>query len=285
MPDIQQVSVVRRLCYHPNVRTSAVFVLLVCLWGPAGAHAQDLIAEARRLYNARDYEEAERVARAALAVPETVNSARVVFGRIQLERYRQSAAPEHLAEGRASLRDADPGLLNPRERVELTLGFAETLFLEDRFSAAAELFEPAVDASARLNLPEHDRVLDWWATALDRYAQTRPLQERAEIYRRITRRMTAELARNIASVPPGYWLVASARGSGDLEGAWSSAMANWVRAALAPDRGAALRGDLDRLMVQAIIPDRAARLASKDTTAVITGLLAEWESFKAGWAK
>jgi hypothetical protein len=97
--------------------------------------------------------------------------------------------------------------------------------------------------------------------------------------------MTAELARNIASVPPGYWLVASARGSGDLEGAWSSAMANWVRAALAPDRGAALRGDLDRLMVQAIIPDRAARLASKDTAAVITGLLAEWESFKAGWAK
>jgi len=267
------------------VRTSAVLALAVCLLTPVVARAQDAIAETRRLYNAGQYEEAERVARAALEVPATANSAKVVFGRVLLERYRQSAAPEHLAEGRAALRDADPTLLDPRERVELTLGFAETLFFEDRFAAAAELFEPAVEASARLALPEHERVLDWWATALDRYAQTRPLQERALLYGRISRRMTAELARNIASVPAGYWLVAAARGSGDLDGAWSLAMANWLRAVLARDRGAALRGDLDRLMVQAIIPDRAARMAARDTTAVITGLLAEWESFKAGWAK
>ena len=258
---------------------------MVCLAAPEPAYAQDPGADARRLYNAGKYEEAEQVARAALGVPAIANSVRVVFGRILLERYRQSAAPEHLAEGRAALRDVDPRLLDPRERIELTLGFAEALFLEDRFAAAAELFEPAVEASALMSLPEHDRVLDWWATALDRFAQTRPFQERGAIYGRISRRMTGELGRNIASVPAGYWLVAAARGSGDLDGAWSQALANWVRAALAPDRGAALRGDIDRLMVQAIIPDRAARMASKDTTAVITGLMAEWESFKAGWAK
>ena len=257
----------------------------MCLITTVAGYAQDPLAETRRLYNAGQYEEAERVARTALDTPATSNSARVVFGRILLERYRQSAAPEHLAEGRASLRDVDPGLLDARERVELTLGFAEALFLEDRFAAAAELFEPAVDASFRLALPEHERVLDWWATALDRYAQTRPLQERGALYGRITKKMTAELGQNISSVPAGYWLVAAARGSGDLDGAWSLAMANWVRAALARDRGAALRGDIDRLMVQAIIPDRAARMAARDTTAVITGLLAEWESFKAGWAK
>jgi hypothetical protein len=267
------------------VRTSAVLGLILSVLVPVAAQGQDPNLEARRLYNAGQYEEAERVARTALEEPSSANSARVVFGRILLERYRQSAAPEHLAEGRASLRSVDPRMLDPRERIELTLGFAEALFLEDRFAAAAELFDPAVDASARLALPGHDRVLDWWATALDRYAQTRPLPERNAIYGRISRRMSEELARNIGSAPAGYWLVASARGSGDLDGAWSSAMANWVRAALAPDRGAALRGDLDRLMVQAIIPDRAARMASRDTTAVITGLLAEWESFKAGWAK
>lgn len=267
------------------MRTSAVLVFVLSLFTSAAVHAQESIAEARRLYNARQYDEAERAARAALEEPASANSARVVLGRIQLERYRQSAAPEHLAEGRASLRNADPRALDARERLELTLGFAETLFLEDRFAAAAELFEPAVEASARLNLPEHDRVLDWWATALDRYAQTRPMAEREAIYARIMRKMTTELASDLGSVPAGYWLVAAARGTGDLDGAWSSAMANWVRAALAPDRGAALRGDLDRLVVQAIIPDRAARMMTKDTTSVITGLLAEWESFKASWAK
>jgi hypothetical protein len=267
------------------MRTSAV-LLLVCLLGAAAhAQAQDALADARRLYNSGQYEEAERAARLALEQPASANSARVVLGRIQLERYRQSAAPEHLAEGRASLRDADPRALDPRERVELTLGFAETLFLEDRFAAAAELFDPAVESSAQLGLPEHDRVLDWWATALDRYAQTRPLQERAALYARISKRMTLELERNIASAPAGYWLVAAARGGGDLDGAWAGAMANWVRATLAPDRGVGLRGDLDRLMVQAIIPDRAARMGTKDTAAVIAGLVAEWESFKAGWAK
>ena len=33
-------------------------------------------------------------------------------------------------------------LLDARERIELTLGLGEALFLEDRFGAAAELFEP-----------------------------------------------------------------------------------------------------------------------------------------------
>jgi hypothetical protein len=267
------------------VRTSAALVLLVWLCLPAGAHAQDAVGEARRLYNAGQYEEAERMAREALEHPEMANSARVVLGRIQLERYRQSAAPEHLADGRASLKTVDPGALNPRERLELTLGFAETFFLEDRFAAAAELFEPAVETSVALGLPAHDRVLDWWATALDRFAQTRPLPERGTIYARVTRKMTAELVRDMSSGPASYWLVAAARGSGDLDGAWNAALASWVRATLAPDRGTALRGDLDRLMVQAIIPDRAARMNTRDTTAVITGLLAEWESFKAGWAK
>ena len=37
------------------------------------------------------------------------------------------------------------------------------------------------------------------------------------------------------------------------------------------DRGAALRADLDRLMIQGIIPDRAARLAARERKQALAG--------------
>src|SRR5690606_26207894 len=136
-----------------------------------------------------------------------------------------------------------------------------------------------------LGAAAHARVLDWWATALDRYAQTRQMPDRLEIYARIKQRMTIELAQDPGSTPAGYWIVAATRGSGDLDSAWSAAAASWVRAALAPDRGVILRGDLDRLVVHALIPERAARLSPKDPSLALAGLLAEWEAFKANWTR
>jgi hypothetical protein len=54
---------------------------------------------------------------------------------------------------------------------------------------------------------------------------------------------------------------------------------------LARDRGAALRADLDRLVVQAIIPERAARLQIRDPKPAAAGMLAEWEAFKSSWSR
>jgi hypothetical protein len=247
--------------------------------------AQDALGEARRLYNAGQFDEAEQLARTALEQPAHANSARVVLGRIQLERFRKTPSQSFLADARRALREVDPLILDPRERLELTLGFAETLFLEDRFLAAAEMFGPVVEASSSLGAPAHARVLDWWASALDRYAQTRPNAERPAIYAKITERMNTELARDPGSVPAGYWIVAAARASGELERAWRAATAGWIRAVLAPDRGVILRGDLDRLVVHALIPERAARLSPKDPSVALTGLLSEWEAFKAGWTR
>ena len=116
-------------------------------------------------------------------------------------------------------------------------------------------------ASSLLGPPAHERVLDWWATALDRQALARPAGDRPPIYGRIATRMAAEIAKDAGSAPAGYWLAAATRGAGDLDGAMNEATAGWVRAALARDRGAALRADLDRLVVQGILPDRAARSA------------------------
>jgi hypothetical protein len=262
---------------------SAVLTLFLLL--SSGLRAQDALGEARRLYNAGQFDEAERLARSALEQPPLASSARVVLGRIQLERFRKAPNGTFLAEARKALREADPQALNPRERLELTVGFAETLFLEDRFLAAAEMFAPVIDASATLGPAAHDRVLDWWASALDRHAQTRPVPERAAIYAILTQRMRAELAREPGDTPAGYWIVAAARGAGDLDGAWSAAAASWVRAALTPDRGVILRGDLDRLVVHALIPERAARLSPKDPSVATTGLLAEWEALKASWTR
>ena len=165
------------------------------------------------------------------------------------------------------------------------MGFAETLFLEDRFAAAAEMFAPILASSDALGDAAHERVLDWWASALDRHAQRRPMAERPAIYARVAERMQRELERDPGSVPAGYWIVAAARASGDLDSAWSAATAAWIRATLGRDRGVILRGDLDRLVVQAIIPERAARLSPKDSSVAVAGLLSEWEAFKTEWTK
>lgn len=258
-------------------------LILICLSTPL--EAQDPLGEARRLYNAGLFDDAEQQARIALESPASSNSARVVLGRIQLERFRKAPTETLLGDARQSLREVDAAALDPRERLELTLGFAETLFLEDRFLAAADMFEPVLGASVVLGVAAHARVLDWWATALDRHAQRRPMAERPGIYARITEQMKEELEQDPGSIPGGYWLVAAARGSGDLDGAWSAAAAAWVRAALAPDRGVILRGDLDRLVVHALIPERAARLSPRDPSLALTGLLSEWEAFKTNWTR
>ena len=267
-----------------NVRGLAALVAALFL-SQSPLSAQDALSEARRLYNAASYDDAERAARAAAAVPATENSARVVLGRILLERFRQTASDVHLSEARGTLRSVNPGALDVRERIELMVGLAEGLYFEDRFMAAAEMFEPIIASSDALGPAAHDHVLDWWAAALDHYAASRPAGERPSIYGRISERMSAELARDPASGPASYWLVAAARGAGDLDGAWGKALAAWLRAPFTRDRGAALRADLDRLVTQALIPERALKITVRDVIQTTATLTSDWESFKAAWAR
>lgn len=273
-----------RLCYDEGMRSLSALVLLLLVWA-VPVLADDALSDARRLYNAGEYEAAVEAARTAVDDPSAANAARVVLGRIQLERYRLSGAQSDLAGARMALRAVDPRALDDRERLELTIGLAEALFLEDRFGAAAEMFEPVIQTSMLLGPIAHERVLDWWATALDRQAQLRSPAERAVLYERIAARMTDEIAENPGSTPAGYWLAAAARGRGDIDRAWQAAIAGWLRAPQARDRGAALRADLDRLVVQAIIPERIARLSVRNQTQALAGMLGEWEAFKVTWSR
>jgi hypothetical protein len=247
--------------------------------------AADALSDARRLYNQGQYDAAEQAARDAARIPATAEGARVVLGRIQLERYRRTPAAADLSGAIATFRAVNAARLDIRERIELSIGLAEALYLQDRFGAAAALFESVLDDSEALGPIAHERVLDWWATAVDHQAQLRPIGERAEFYRRVSDRMTAEIAKDAGSTPAGYWLAASARGSGDPERALDEATAAWVRATLAPDGGAALRADLDRLVRKGILPDRAARLSVRDHNQALTGMIGEWDAFIAEWSR
>ena len=276
---------------RPSARLSTVLraalcalaLLLPCADSPVAAAAPDPITLARRLYNEGKFDEALDAARKALATPATASSARLVIGRIQLERYRRTPTETGLDEAKSTLRAVDGRALDQRERIELQVGLATLLFYEDRFGAAAEVLDPVVDSSATLAPDAHERALEWWATALDRQAQAQPAGERTDVYLRIAERMEQQLRRSSESGPASYWLAAAARGAGDIERAWSAAIAGWIRASLAPDRGATLKADLDRLVTTAIIPDRAARLPARERKQALTSMAADWEHFKRIW--
>jgi tetratricopeptide (TPR) repeat protein len=264
-------------------RLMALAVLAVLAAAPV--RAADPLADARRLYNLGQYDMAATQAREAMKVPATMESARLVLGRVLLERFRRTADAADLNEAREALRAVNPEALDRRERAELTVGIGQWFFLDDRFGPASELFDRALDSSSDLGPAAHERVLDWWATALHRQALSGPRDTRAAIYSRIFERMEKELAADASSAPAAYWLAASARGAGNLDRAWNATMAGWVTAMRARDRGAALRADLDKLMVQGIIPERAARMQPRDWKPSAAVMLAEWEALKASWTR
>jgi tetratricopeptide (TPR) repeat protein len=267
------------------MRVLPALVAIAWLGAVGVAAAADPLAEARRLYNEGDYESAAGHAREALKVPGMTESARLVLGRVCLELYRRSADHTDLIEARNALRSLDAQALDERERAELLVGLGEYLFLEDRYGVASESFERALDSSRVLGASAHERVLDWWATSLDRLALASPPEIRDAVYARIVSRMESEIGRTPGSSAAAYWLAAGLRGAGQLDRAWNAARAGWITAMLASDRGAALRADLDRLMLQGIIPDRAMRLQPEDSSVADAVMRSEWAALKAAWTR
>ena len=253
--------------------------LLVVLAAPAAA-ADDraLLAHARSQYNAGDYDGAILSAEEARRVATQSDSADLIAARALLERFRATASPDDLTQARDKLRRLVPDLFADRERLEFIVGLGETLFFEEASGAAAAVFESALDMTTVPLVDGRDQVLDWWASAVDYDARPRSEFERQVLYERVRTRMRSELAQHPTSATAAYWAAAAARGQGDYSGAWAAAEAGWVRAALAQDHGAALRGDIDRLVLRALIPERArATGLSPDT------LRADWDAFKERW--
>jgi hypothetical protein len=153
------------------------------------------------------------------------------------------------------------------------------LFLGEAFGAAAELFDAALIQDGVLPLRARMLLLDWWASALDREAQSRPVERRAPVFNRIVLRMEDELRVDPGNAPASYWLAVAARGAGDLDRSWDAAIAGWVRATLEPETAASVRADLDRFVTQALIPERARQVPGGSPEA----LRGEWELIKTQW--
>jgi hypothetical protein len=262
-----------------SFRWAALFACLTATLASA-AESRDPLARARFLYNDRQFDAAVAAAEEGRRVPERADSADLIAARAYLERFRASAVPDDLTYARDRLRRINPGRLNARERTEFVLGLGEALFFDDSPGAAAGVFESVLAGGDHLTADARERVLDWWASALDRDTRPRSDFERQAVYQKIRDRMQLEIGANPGSSAASYWLSAAAWGQGDHQAAWDAAQAGWVRAPMASDRGATLRGDLDRLVQRGIIPERARALAQSPDN-----LQQEWEHFKDRWKK
>jgi len=262
----------------------AVAIVAVLLASP-GAYAAEPppLARARMLYNAADYDGAIAAAALARTQPAAADAAALVEARAHLERYRRGARdPADLAAARDALKVIRAAMLSPRDQVDFLVGLGQSLYLTDLFGPAADLFDTALERGTLL--PDHDRLmlLDWWATALDREAQAAAPERRARLHARIAERMDAELRRDPGSAPANYWRAVAARGAGDLDTAWDAAVAAWIRATLGPE-ATQLRTDIDRLVSEAIIPERARSRAGLVQADAAESLRNQWNLIKEQW--
>lgn len=266
------------------MRRAVLTWLLVCAAAGSAGAASDRTADARRLYNQEFYELAIRAATDAREGGQSPDEAGVIIARAHLERFRQTRDARNLAAARDALRVINASQLTPALQAEFTLALAQWMYLDEKFRAAAELFDAAMAQVEPLGQVAKDRVLDWWATAMDQQAQIDPTH-RLSLYQRMIDRMETELRASPGSSAAGYWLPAAARSVGDAERAWHSAVAGYVRARVAPDGGAALRADLDRLVTTAIIPERARQMVGPfaDVKVAADAMTAEWEQLKTQW--
>ena len=63
--------------------------------------------------------------------------------------------------------------------------------------------------------------------------------------------------------------------------AWDAAVAAWILSAVAPETSKSLRADLERLVTEALIPERARTRAQREDYG--TALRVEWERVKENW--
>jgi hypothetical protein len=246
------------------VKSGIACLAALVLWSGTAAEAataaERALAQARQAYNEGNADAAIAAATRARADARVADAAAIVLARAHLERFRTGADRQDFDDAREALGSAQPARLGPRDRIDLAVGFAEALYLEGAYGAAAETFEPLLDAAAELGLGTRERVVDWWASALDAEARLHPAPDRAQYYRRIVARMDTELSGDNGAGSASYWLAAGGRAT-------------------------ALRADLDRLAVDGIIPERVRNPAwsARDQERAAAELQNEWERVKARW--
>jgi hypothetical protein len=241
------------------------------------------LAKARALYNQRQFDAAIEAAALAQKAEATTDAATVVLARAHLERYRERANPEDLASARTALGTVRVSNLDARDSVDFLMALGEARFFEDDYGAAATLFESGIDAAVAQGSPTGEAMLDWWGSAMERYADSLDRDLRIVQFTRLRDRMSKELSRDPGSAAAAYWIVVGMRGTGNPVEAWEAAIAGWVRARLAGARSATLRADLDKLVLEGIIPDRVQLVSADRREQMESTLRGEWAVVKERW--
>ena len=250
---------------------------------PVFAAEPATLIKARGLYNTAEYDAAIEAAGEARRLPDWADAAAVVQGRAYLERYRQRADPADLAAGREALQFARPSRLAPRDNIDQLVGVGQWLYLSDWFGSAAGLFDNALTQSVLLTRRERLLLLDWWATAVDRSAQSRPSDRRAPAYAQLLARMEDEIRRDPSSPVANYWLPVSARGVGDLDRAWDEAANGWVRSTLSSETSFPVREDLDRFVTQVLVVERSRARSGFEQPEAALAMQEQWQQLKQQW--
>ena len=270
------------------LRALLIVWALALLW-PVSVAAQSDLERARSLYNEGLYDDAIAAALIAKNKPPNAPSATLIAARARLERYRQGKDPQDLEAARADLISLNPRNLAPQEAIEWQIGLGTALFLDDQSGPAADMFTSVLSsARSRVSPAELEKLLEWWAATLSRVAEALSGPARKEAYQAMESAVRDELDRNPLSRPATYWMVVAKRGAGELEGAWNSAVAGWIRAGSQPD-AQPFRADIERFVTQTLIPERAQartgqRLDSKATTSEIVLMNEEWRALTTRWS-
>jgi len=256
---------------------------MIVLSGATVSATRADLAKARSLYNQRHFDGAIEAALAAQKTPAIADAATVVLARARLERYRERADPSDLSAARAALGTVRAASLDARDNIDFLMALGEALFFEDDYGAAAQLFESGIDGAYAQGAVPGEAMLDWWGSAAERHADALGRELRAEAFGRLRDRMALQLSRSPGSAAAAYWVVVGSRGAGNPAEAWDGAIAGWVRARMASARSAALRADLDKLVMEGIIPDRVRTAAPDKRAQMESDLRAEWAVVKERW--
>jgi hypothetical protein len=241
------------------------------------------LARARTAYNQRQFDAAIEASLVAQKAPESQDAATVVLARAYLERYRERANPDDLSAARVALGTVRVSNLDGRDHIDFLMALGEALFFEDDYGAAAALFESGLEGARTHGPDATEAMLDWWGSATERHADTLERDPRQAAFARLRDRMAMELSRTPGSAAAAYWIVVGTRGAGDPAAAWDAAIAGWVRARLAGSRSATLRADLDKLVLEGIIPDRVRLLAPEQRAQAESDLRTEWAVLRERW--
>lgn len=270
-------------------RVPATLVLgVVCICAPTAANAQGNLARARQFYNGGNFDAAITTAAPSRSRPATASSAALIIARARLERFRKTGSTEDLNAARAELAALHTQNLSGQELIEWQIGLAQTLYFENELGPASEWFRTLIPSvRARFGSAETEKLLEWWASATSRLAENLSGTARADKYRELLTMMELELERDPMSRSATFWISVASRGVGDLSRAWNTAVAGWIRAGGLAG-GEKLRSDIERFVLQTVIPERAQmrtgqRLDTKTTAAEITALTDEWRNVIRRW--